>query len=46
MKSRSEFIAMHKVGYLWFDASPYMGIGYSMGLAEGGHKTTGKHTSF
>lgn len=26
--------------YLWFEASPYIGIGYKDGLAEGGHKTT------
>jgi hypothetical protein len=28
------------VAYLWFEASPYTGIGYKNGLAEGGHKTT------
>lgn len=33
---------MQEVEYLWFEASPYTGIGYSMGLAEGGHKTTAK----
>ena len=26
--------------YLWFEASPYKGIGYKKGLADGGHKTT------
>jgi hypothetical protein len=32
-----------KVKYLWFEASPYIGNGYNIGLAEGGHKTTAKH---
>ena len=29
-----------KVAYLWFEASPYIGNGYNIGVAEGGHKTT------
>lgn len=29
-----------KVANLWLEASPYMGIGYKNGVAEGGHKTT------
>lgn len=32
--------------YLWFDASPYIGIGYSDGIAEGGHKTTETNKKF
>jgi hypothetical protein len=26
--------------YLWFEASPYIGIGYRSRHAEGGHKVT------
>lgn len=36
-------LQMEKIAYLWFDASPYKGIGYNTGLAEGGHKTTEHH---
>lgn len=34
-----------KVSYLWFEASPYIGMGYNMGLADGGHKTTAKQSN-
>lgn len=32
--------------YLWFEASPYKGMGYNKELAEGGQRTTENHVAF
>lgn len=32
--------------YLWFEASPYKGMGYNKELAEGGQRTTENHIAF
>lgn len=45
-KSKIRFLMQKiKVSYLWFEASPYIGMGYNMGLADGGHKTTAKQSN-